>query len=494
MPRSTPALVLFITLVYLSLAVLNAMTMRPWCDEGWFANPAENLVTTGSMATSVLDPTSTWRGVHLQGIDRHTYWVMPLYLLAQAGWYHIVGFSMVSTRLSSVLWGLVVLVSWYVILKRLSGNTAIALLAAGLLGIDFQFLATAGDGRMDMMTAALESGALAAYLTLRERHLGRAILVSQTLAAAGVFTHPLGILGVAGLAFVTCYYDRSRLRFRYFPLAGLPYLLGMAGWALYIMQSPTDFRMQYTSNASGRFELFQAPLTVLHREIALRYMSAYGLAAGTPAPSRLKGFVLAIYVVGILAACIDKRIRKHHDLRLLLVLVVGNLVGLTILDSFGIGWYLIYLLPLAAALLATLATYWWSSGRARVAVALTLGLLIAIQVTVSISRIVKNDRGDFLAATGFLRDHLSGYQLVMASAEFGIPIQFDRRLIDDFRLGYLSRKQPDLIVMDTPRYCLWTELLRNQDAENYGYIRKLLSTYRVVYDYGSYRMYERVRP
>jgi hypothetical protein len=79
----------------------------------------------------------------------------------------------------------------------------------------------------------------------------------------------------------------------------------------------------------------------------------------------------------------------------------------------------------------------------------------------------------------------------MASAEFGIPLQFDRRIIDDFRLGYRSGKRPDLIVMDTPRYRLWTALLRDQDAGNYRYIQNLLSSYRVVYDHGAYRMYER---
>jgi hypothetical protein len=85
MHRSTPTLVSFITIAYLSLAVMGALTMRPWCDEGWFSNPAENLLTTGSMPTSVLDPTAAWRGVNLQGIDRHTYWVMPLYILAGCG-------------------------------------------------------------------------------------------------------------------------------------------------------------------------------------------------------------------------------------------------------------------------------------------------------------------------------------------------------------------------------------------------------------------------
>jgi hypothetical protein len=492
MHRFITALVCFITIVYLSLAVLSALTMRPWCDEGWFSNPAENLLTTGSMPTSILDPTAAWRGINLQGIDRHTYWVMPLYLLAQAGWYRITGFSLVSMRLLSVLWGLVALACWYIILKRLSGSTAAALLAVALLAVDFQFVLTAGDGRMDMMTAALGSAALASYLSIRERHLGRAILVSQALAAAGLFTHPLGILGVAGLVFVSLYYDGRSLRPGHIVLAGIPYLAGAAGWALYILQSPADFLPQFASNASGRLELFQAPVTVLRREIEQRYLAPYGLEAGMPAAARLKGIVLAIYIAGLVAAFADTRIRKHRGLRVLLAMAAFNLVALTMLDSFGIGWYLIYLIPLAVALIAALANSWWTAGGAqRAVIALTLGLLIAIQLMVSVTRIARNNRSDFLAAADFLRDRLSGYRLVMASAEFGIPLQFDRRIIDDFRLGYRSGKRPDLIVMDTPRYRLWTALLRDQDAGNYRYIQNLLSSYRVVYDHGAYRMYER---
>src|ERR1700722_14713859 len=248
MHRSTPVFVCLITVLYLSLAVMGALTTRPWCDEGWFSNPAENLITTGSMSTSVLDPTSTWRGVNLQGIDRHTYWVMPLYILAQAGWYGITGFSLISMRLFSVLWGLVAMACWYVILKRLSGSTAIGLLAVALLSTDFQFLLTAGDGRMDMMTAALGSAALACYLTLRESNLSRAIFISQLLAEASFFTHPLGLLAAAGLVFVSLYYDRQRLRPVHLLLLAIPYVAGAAGWLFYILQSPSDFLPQFAGN------------------------------------------------------------------------------------------------------------------------------------------------------------------------------------------------------------------------------------------------------
>src|SRR5438132_145318 len=92
-----------IIVVYLLLATGSLLTLRPWCDEGWFSSPALNLITKGYMGTSVLDPTASWRSVQLGGIHDYTYWIMPLYPLAQAAWYKLTGFGLYSMRALSVL-------------------------------------------------------------------------------------------------------------------------------------------------------------------------------------------------------------------------------------------------------------------------------------------------------------------------------------------------------------------------------------------------------
>ena len=495
MQNPAPALLFFITVLYIGLAVMTALTMRPVCDEGWFSNPAVNLLTTGAMRTTVLDPTASFRGIKLQGIDRHTYWIMPFYILAQAAWYRIAGFSLLSLRLFSVMWGLVALLCWYSILKRLSASAAVALLAAALLATDFHFLVAAGNGRMDMMTFALGSASLAAYLSLRERSLSRAILVSQILAAAALFTHPLGMVSVVGLAFVSLYSDWKRLRLRHAALGAVPYAVAAAAWAAYMLQSPSDFFAQFGTNAYGRILFPAAPLAALKKEISIRYLDQYGLAPDTPPASRIKILILATYAAGVLVACGTRSIRKDRGLRILLVLTAWTTVGVMLLDSFAQPWYIVHLVSLPIALLAVSVTYLWTSRRVpAAALVVVLGLAIAIQLLVSGSRAVKNGRQDFLAAVTFLRDRLHGYHLVLASAEFAIPFGFDGRFVDDFRLGYYSGKRPDLIVMDTQRYGPWTELLQGQDPDNYRYIRDLLSSYRVVYDHGGYRMYERPEP
>ena len=121
-----------IVLVYLALGVTNVVTRAPWCDEAWFANPAYNLAYKGFMGTTVLDPaSSTWKSVKLTGIDRHTYWVMPLNLLLNAAGFKFFGFSIFPMRLLSLLWGLIALSAWGVILWKLTGQLYLTLAASG---------------------------------------------------------------------------------------------------------------------------------------------------------------------------------------------------------------------------------------------------------------------------------------------------------------------------------------------------------------------------
>src|SRR4051794_31479350 len=86
-----PGLIIAILLVYLLLAAAGGQSLAPWCDEGWFSDPAIHLMRGGVMSNTALDPTSEWREVKLTGIDRHTYWIMPLYVVSLVPWYQIVG-------------------------------------------------------------------------------------------------------------------------------------------------------------------------------------------------------------------------------------------------------------------------------------------------------------------------------------------------------------------------------------------------------------------
>ena len=108
---------------FLCLAGSLAYTLAPWDDESWFATPGWNLISQGHMGTSALDPTATFssggsdtlnhKGVPLTGIDRHTYWVMPLHFVATAAWYKVFGFSLHSLRAFTISWALLALLCWF---------------------------------------------------------------------------------------------------------------------------------------------------------------------------------------------------------------------------------------------------------------------------------------------------------------------------------------------------------------------------------------------
>jgi 4-amino-4-deoxy-L-arabinose transferase-like glycosyltransferase len=139
--------------VYLTLGIAYLQTARPWCDEAWFANPAFSLLHSGRMATTELEPAGNYR--HPWGIQEYTYWIMPLFAIAQVPWYTVFGFGFASLRSFSLCWGLLGLVAIFEFVRVVSGRSALAAICVALLACDFVYISTAATGRMDMLTAAL---------------------------------------------------------------------------------------------------------------------------------------------------------------------------------------------------------------------------------------------------------------------------------------------------------------------------------------------------
>ena len=476
MPKRRPVILAGICLVYLSFAIGNAFTLMPWCDEAWFSGPAWSLLHRGYMGTPVLDPTATWRNVNLTGIDRHTYWIMPLYVVAQTAWYRLAGFSLFAMRAFSILWGLVALLSWYVILTRLARNGRVALLALTFLAFDFHFLWSASIGRMDMMTAALETAALAVYLAYRERAFSRAVVAANALAAAGVFTHPLGIVGAAGLNLAILYFDWRRVRLRHLALATLPYACGIAVWGLYIVRDPAEFAAQMGGNASDRWLFLSAPLKSLRKEVVERYLYPFGMSPASSGASRLKIVVLAIYALGVVGAFATRKVRSQPSYRLLLGLTVLAFFGVTVLDGFKQLYYLLYTVPLFAVLLAVWISHVWDDGgRLRWVAAAVVVPLIAIDTATTVVRIRQNRyQSDFLGSAEFLKRHARPGDLIIGSAELAFQFGFDGRVVDDYRLGYRSGRRPAWIVLDQNRYIEWIGYLEQTEPETHRYITDML--------------------
>ena len=250
------------------------------------------------MATTVLESA----GTPLRGLDRHTYWVMPLYIVSQAAVDELFGPGLLRARLISVVSGLLILVSWFVILRTLFENKYVALLGIFLMAIDSYMIAVGSTGRSDMLCAGLGSAGLAAYLGIRSRSLSFALLVSNALIAASGLTHPNGILYLASLLFLVWSFDRREIKWVHVAAGAAPYVAGAAIWSTYILQSPGDFVAQFGSNARTRTSGITSPWALIKGE-ALRYMNAYGLGSQATGLSRLRVVMLLAYCTGSRESC-----------------------------------------------------------------------------------------------------------------------------------------------------------------------------------------------
>ena len=452
------------------------------------------------MGTSILE-TAEPRGQQ-KGIDKYTYWIMPLDILAQAGWYKITGFGLFQMRMLSAVWGLLGIVALWFIVYRLSGNRNVALLAASIVALDYTFITGASFGRMDMMCAALNFASFAAYLTLRERHFTAAILVSHSLIVASGLTHPHGVLGLAGLLFLIFYFDRTRVKLRHVAIALIPYVIGALGWGLYIAKSPDLFISQFLGNATaggqgaGRLDGLIAPWSAFYREVTLRYLVAFGMGPHSAGHSRLvalKIFILLTYLAGIIGALFTRSIRTHPGYRALLILTAIYFLLQTLFDGQKLSWYLVHMIPLFAALLAIFVHWLWTNTRVpRWAIALPLVLFMMLQLGGMVQRIRQQEyQKSYLPAVNFLKATAGHSSLIMGSSELAFALGFDDNLVDDIRLGYYSGKTPDFIVVEEI-YEDAFQGMRIQDEAVYQHITNLIAShYRVIYDHAHYRIYAR---
>ena len=482
--------------VYLALSIGEARTKRPWCDEAWYASPGLNLATRGDMGTSVLDPASTtWKGVRLDGIDRHTYWAMPLDFLAEAAWFKLFGFGLFQLRLLSTLWGLAALLSWYFIVRTLVDDPGVALLAILLLGTEYYFLDRTSDGRMDAMSAAFAAAALAAYLGLRRRNLAAAMLSGHVLAAAAFFTHPNGgIMAFLALVFFALYFDRRALRPVHAAMAVLPYLAGGVAWGIYVLQDPAAFRAQFFSTAvANRWGGLLHPWTALQQEIAIRYMKQYGFGWWAHGAARLAILAPLSYAAALAAGFAVPEFRRHPGTRGLFVFTALYFVYMWLFEGFKTWLYLIHILPWFAAALAVCLAWMW---RTRVlpapAVAALAAVLIGVQAARTV-RLIRSDpyRNSYAPAVAFLESNAAG-GVVMGSAELGFRLGFRPTLVDDIRLGYGTGRRAEFIVVDDSRYADNLAAAADSERDVWRYTSRLLSEeYTPVYRHEGYVIYRR---
>jgi hypothetical protein len=479
--------------LYIVLSIAYSMTRRPWSDEGWFASASYSLAQDGVMATRILEPI----GIH-QGMDKHTYWVMPLHLILTGYWFKAFGFGLVSMRVISILFGLALLGSFYVLVSHFSGNRKIGLLAVALIATDYPHITGAAFGRMDMMAASLGFSGLAVYILLRERNWPLAVFLSNTIVCAAGMTHFLGVLPLLSLVFLTIYYDRQKIRFKTVAIAAIPYMIAAVSWGYYITQNWEDFRVQFSANAQAgdRLSTIYKPWLGVLTEAKVRYLVGYGLGPHSVGNSNLvafKAFGLAALVLGLVGVLFNSQLRKQKGIRALLITLLIYFGVMTVLDGQKLPTYLIHIVPLFLSLLA-IWVYWLWSRRSvpRWLIAAGVAGLCLLNIAGIAWKIKKNEyKNHYVPAVSFLKQNLKDNTLIMGSAELGFDLNFPKQLIDDPFLGYKTGKKPDYIVVDEI-YEDAFEGSRKHRPQIYQHIQTVLKEYDLVYDHSYYKIY--VRP
>lgn len=467
-------LLVAVVALFAALATALALTRPPHTDEGHFASAGAAFAEHGRL---VMPMWTEW----IASLDERLYATMPLYFVALGGWFAAFGVSFESMRLLSVAWGVALVLAWYVSGREIGGGRAAGVLTAVFVGLNYDVV-NAASARYDVMAAGLGALALAAYLALRERRLVPAIVVSQALVCAACLTHPLGVIGGAGVLIFALSLDWRRLRPRHLLAAAAPYVVGLSLWGLYVAQDPATFREQFAENAGGRVAA-TSPLGALAEEVRVRYVAVLGgWQAGAPAVGRVRVLTLVAYLVGLVGCLLAPAVRRSPAGRALLLYALAGFLLLAFLDSNRWYIYTIHVVPVYAACAALFADRLRRRGGAARALAIAAAVGFALFAAASVAyraRLDVHGRA-FEPTVAFLRERLRPGDLVMAGGEFGVGLGFERHVLDDMELGRRNGRTPDYVVVGRD-YATVHAGWRRRSPRHAAHVDSVLRDYVVVY-------------
>src|SRR5450755_176322 len=472
---------------YLAFSAGSAHALRPWVDEGWHGAPAWSLAFRGYMGT----PSFVEAG--LKDIDRYTYWIMPIYPVAQAIWYRLFTYSLGSMRVLSIFCGLLGLIAWTQVFRRLTADNFGALLFMALMACDYITQSDVGVGRPDAMSFAFQAGAFAAYLHWREKNLRLAILLSQTLVVASGLTHPNGgMLSFLGAFWLVVYFDFRRIRLVHVAVAAIPYVAGALAWGAYIMQDPSAFVSQYGYQIATRSGILTAPWLAVRDELVKRYLTNMGLGGHSPnsyGPHFLKAVIFIAYAVSVAALLAIPSLRRNTASRVLLGLIGIYFLFYTFLEGTKAAYYFIYLVyPYTAAVVVFVRWCWRSSVRMRPLLALGLAGMFVIQAGGIVYRIRRDPyHREYLPAVRFLQARVQHGDLIMGSHELGFTIGFSDNFVDDHLLALDTGRRADFILVEEI-YQGRFDTVRLKNPVQFIRLQERLAQYQVIYDEKTYQV------
>lgn len=483
----------------------------PWYDEGFIANPPYALATQGTPGVSILDDSGPFipfaKRISMKGIREHIYMEMPMHTVLLAAWFKIVGFNLTTSRLFTLLCGLVALFSWYCVVMRLTLDRIVALTTFVLIAVDYGYVLRSTEIRMDALSAAFGFSGMAVYLYYRERNFIKGIVLSHICVSAGAFSHPNGgMLAFAALCFLTLFYDWRKIRFKHVFIAFLPYLFGFICWGIYISRDVEAFKSQFYVNAtqSGRLDTFTSPLNTLKHDILERYLGVLNqsddsttnvLATGSDPHGfrKLKLIIQFSYWAGLAGVLLIGSLRRQKGYQALVGICAIYFFVLVFTDGRHSMCYMVHVIPTYVALLAATMVWLWRQGMVqRVAVAGWALVICALHAGGVYYQVHKDTyHQSYLPAVQYIQANVKPDQSIMGPGVLGFNLRYPPNLMDDFRLGFLNHQTPDWIAVND-WYSLWFIALRDVEPDAYQFVKKRLDTeYTPVYNHEGYTIYRK---
>jgi 4-amino-4-deoxy-L-arabinose transferase-like glycosyltransferase len=441
---------LFYAVLFLLFAVLVSgvlLAKQPGCDEAWFFSPIYNFLTTGGTGTSILDAA----GMPWSGIEKRTYWQVPVFYVAEAFWMKVFGLNLWAMRSLAALAGIGTLALWILLFQALRFERSVVMLSAAILATDYALMNDSANARMDTLSAFFGAAALLSYLRWRETNFTKCIFVSQCCLALCGLSHPMG--GMVYLAAFAVLFvlnrDWKQLTVARVALAAVPYLVGGGAWGLYIAQDPQAFLRQFGSNTSGRLNGFLTPWQSVWREFVDRYLGTYGLKSSIGL-AKAKLIIPVIYIAGALLAAFNKTLRHREPVHKVLLMLGASALVMMFADNFKYGLYLIHVVPMYAVLLASWVVWAWNA-RPALKPVLMYGMagFMALQLMGAVYWIKRDAyHKEYLPLIQYVRSVTPPNGKVTGPAELGFELGFDTNLKDDYSLGYFTGRVPDVIVQD----------------------------------------------
>jgi hypothetical protein len=456
---------------------------KPYEDEALYANASYNLANKGFLGI----PGFEQRLLGLYDLDKAVWWIPQLSLVTSAGWFKMFGCSLIQQRLTAVMFGLLLLTSMFLILKKLRFTDRSIFVCLLLISTDFLVTRHSADGRIcDIMCASLCYAGFAAYMLLRETKFKLALISSNGFIALACLTHPNGLLGITGLGLLIVYYDLNKINVSNVLLVVLPYLAGVISILPYLANNFTAFYSQFFWNiksAAGDKNV----VSMVVSELKSRYLFIY---AGLGTGNSIKQMLLLSIPIGYLAGLIYGGFKLSRDRKIKLMFMLSILFIVIFTFVLGKKWprYLIYIIPLYAACFGYMYDMVSVHKLYKYVLTSVLVVMITSSVSVNVFRCVRNDYGKYLHDTASIKQVIMpAADKVVGPIELGYELGWDR-VTDDNTLGFFSKQKYRHIIINND-YDWAFGSFKSTNPGISKHVNAILQKHHIIWSGDIYRLY-----